>query len=226
MSDFSPIYFLYIIGIIIYAVACGGITNSINKRKGYKGGFAWGFFLGVIGIVIVASKKTIVKEEEEFRAPSYADETVELKHFSGWKCANCGKENKDEHQACPECGNAKTAQQENVLPKFASDDDFLAFLYELSSAAEIAEAFELTFAADNSADAAVVIGKLNHTKASERSYRNTKGFALKYAEGFIKHKRQLFDVDRSGDFLSCPVCGREQTSDRENCFACGALFRD
>ena len=32
-------------------------TRSINQSKGYEGGFAWGFFLGIIGIVIVACKE-------------------------------------------------------------------------------------------------------------------------------------------------------------------------
>ena len=32
----------------------GSITRSMNRDKGYDGGFAWGFFLGVIGIIVVA----------------------------------------------------------------------------------------------------------------------------------------------------------------------------
>ena len=42
--------FLY----IIVAVICGFITKSMNENKGYDGGFAWGFFLAVIGIIVVA----------------------------------------------------------------------------------------------------------------------------------------------------------------------------
>ena len=26
----------------------------MNRDKGYDGGFAWGFFLGIIGIIVVA----------------------------------------------------------------------------------------------------------------------------------------------------------------------------
>lgn len=32
----------------------GSITDKMNKEKGYDSGFWWGFFLGVIGIIVVA----------------------------------------------------------------------------------------------------------------------------------------------------------------------------
>jgi len=40
--------------IIIGLIICGFITQGINKSKGYEGGFAWGLFLGIIGIIVVA----------------------------------------------------------------------------------------------------------------------------------------------------------------------------
>jgi hypothetical protein len=40
--------------VIIACIICGFITKSINQSKGYDGGFAWGFWLTIIGIVIVA----------------------------------------------------------------------------------------------------------------------------------------------------------------------------
>ena len=39
---------------IILGVICGFITKSMNESKGYEGGFAWGFWLNVIGIIVVA----------------------------------------------------------------------------------------------------------------------------------------------------------------------------
>ena len=39
---------------LIYAIICGFITKSMNQNKGYDGGFAWGLFLGIIGIIVVA----------------------------------------------------------------------------------------------------------------------------------------------------------------------------
>ena len=42
--------------IVMLAVACGFgyATKRINENRGRQGGFWWGFFLGVIGILIVA----------------------------------------------------------------------------------------------------------------------------------------------------------------------------
>jgi len=39
---------------LLYSVICGIVTSRINRDKGYNGGFFWGFFLGIIGIIIVA----------------------------------------------------------------------------------------------------------------------------------------------------------------------------
>ena len=46
----------YIVGGLISAVIFGLITKYINESKGYKGGFAWGFWLSIIGIIVVACK--------------------------------------------------------------------------------------------------------------------------------------------------------------------------
>jgi uncharacterized membrane protein YeaQ/YmgE (transglycosylase-associated protein family) len=39
---------------IILGIICGLITRSMNIKKGYDGGFWWGFFLSIIGIIVVA----------------------------------------------------------------------------------------------------------------------------------------------------------------------------
>lgn len=49
---------------IVGAIVCGVITNKINTKKGYDGGFAWGFFLGIIGIIIVVRSNAPVKKAE------------------------------------------------------------------------------------------------------------------------------------------------------------------
>lgn len=47
---------------IIVAVVWGFVTKTINENKGYSGGFAWGFFLGLIGLIVVLCKKDNNKE--------------------------------------------------------------------------------------------------------------------------------------------------------------------
>lgn len=41
------------------AIVCGVISKKINESKGRRGGFAWGFFLGVIGIIVVACRSDL-----------------------------------------------------------------------------------------------------------------------------------------------------------------------
>ena len=54
-----------IIEFLIYCIACGLITKYINERKGYVNGFAWGAWLGILGIIIVACKPNKNKAEQE-----------------------------------------------------------------------------------------------------------------------------------------------------------------
>ena len=44
----------YLIGCLIGMCIFGLVTWGINYSRGRDGGFWWGFFLGVIGIIIVA----------------------------------------------------------------------------------------------------------------------------------------------------------------------------
>lgn len=46
----------YIVGVIISSVICGIISRAISKSRGMEGGFWWGFFLYIIGIIVVAVK--------------------------------------------------------------------------------------------------------------------------------------------------------------------------
>ena len=45
---------VYLIGMIVVGVIFGLITRAITHARNMEGGFWWGFFLGVIGIIIVA----------------------------------------------------------------------------------------------------------------------------------------------------------------------------
>lgn len=43
-------FFIY----IILGLICGFVTKSMNEEKGYEGGFWWGFFLDILGIIVIA----------------------------------------------------------------------------------------------------------------------------------------------------------------------------
>ena len=45
--------FVVLISYVIMGVIFGFITKYIANSKGYDGGFAWGFWLGIIGILVV-----------------------------------------------------------------------------------------------------------------------------------------------------------------------------
>lgn len=46
--------FMGIIAALIYGVVCGYVSKAINNNRGKEGGFWWVFFLGVLGIIVVA----------------------------------------------------------------------------------------------------------------------------------------------------------------------------
>ena len=50
---------------LIILVGCGILTACIHKKNGYSllGGFLWGFFFNIIGVVIVLTELT--KEEQK-----------------------------------------------------------------------------------------------------------------------------------------------------------------
>ena len=97
-----------IVGSIIGIVICGFICKTINERKGYQGGFAWGF-LGVIGIVVVA-----VRQDNPNRFLNTPQRTMQDVNYmnqqiinnGGWRCFRCGAANYAHTGTCG-CGTTK-----------------------------------------------------------------------------------------------------------------------
>lgn len=90
----------YGIGVLIGCIIFGCITKYINENKGYQGGFAWGFFLTWIGIIVVACKpdnRQYVQQEHKSMYPQAATPV------KTWRCASCGAENSDKINYCLRC---------------------------------------------------------------------------------------------------------------------------
>lgn len=91
----------YIIYYAISGFVFGFVCNAILKGKGYgtdenpNYGFWWGFFLGVLGLVVCVCKKRI--------ETSTSTKNGDVEEIEKWVCPNCGKENPIHFFEC-ECG--------------------------------------------------------------------------------------------------------------------------
>lgn len=124
----------YIIGIIVQAVIFGFATKIVIRNKGYyENWFWWGFFFGIIALLVASSKPENHEFDEVNSAPAQA---------AGWKCT-CGKEHPTYVSSCS-CGISKNdvlltkgkAKLEAVQKQNAIKD-------EVSKAAAIKEYKEL-----------------------------------------------------------------------------------
>lgn len=115
--------FFIVYGIVMIIVFCifGAVTRHINQNKGYDGGFAWGFFLGVIGIIVVACRQPAVGRKT-YESPAlnhllhaYAqeEERKRILRDGGWKCEFCDRANYKYVTTCL-CGKSKK-ETENKL---------------------------------------------------------------------------------------------------------------
>ena len=128
----------WIIGGLITAIIFGLITKHINESKGYTGGFAWGFWLSIIGIIVVACKP-------DNRAYSHASSRYEAERRDrelladgGWKCLSCGRVNNQFTTYCI-CGKTKEdsinppKSDPKVISKQASqDNETIALIKQLA----------------------------------------------------------------------------------------------
>ena len=87
MEDYGFVsFFVSLLFLIGKCSIWGAITWKINDYKGYaSGGFWWGFFLGLVGVIVVACKPNVRNYK-----------------ITGWKCT-CGRVHSDYVTTC-ECG--------------------------------------------------------------------------------------------------------------------------
>ena len=126
MEDFMILLLSIAISIGISCIF-GAITKAINENKGYYGGFAWGFWLGWIGIIVVACRQPayyyqIPKESIIRPVGNTSNEPTFHPDMpvpeNAWKCS-CGRHHPQYVSSCV-CGLNK---REALLPKPAENTD-------------------------------------------------------------------------------------------------------
>ncbi|MBE6861508.1 MAG: SHOCT domain-containing protein [Ruminococcus sp.] len=106
--------FIYFFSVIVSSVICGFVSKTINENKGYYGGFAWGFWLSILGIIVVACKPEnrstyySNNSDMDYALSSYATEKSNSRIISegGWKCHSCNRVNASYVTTCI-CGLSK-----------------------------------------------------------------------------------------------------------------------
>lgn len=105
------------LGIIIVGVICGLISKAITKSRRMSGGFWWGFFLWIIGIIIVAVRPNDAKKKEE--------SIDDIPHI--FFCPNCKKTYRgisgQDYDNCPNCGDflLETTILRDVWQEYSAD---------------------------------------------------------------------------------------------------------
>ena len=121
--------------------------------------------------------------------------------------------------AAPAAGHEKNNDEPANIPA-----TFLDRARTMNSASEIANAFAKEYGATDNANTQEMLKLLQKKQATERTYGNAKTDAVRLLEKFFEHGMLIHTVDRSNSTLICPVCKKEQKSDRMSCAYCGALF--
>ena len=109
--------FAWILGGFICSLIFGSVASGIAQGKGYEDqeGFWWGFFLGVIGLLIVACKP------DQHGYYYHQRESEDKKEQNSWTCV-CGRKNADSMQYCTFCRRTKKESMEALGSENAVQD--------------------------------------------------------------------------------------------------------
>ena len=111
--------FLWILVLLIPSIAFGFIAKYIAKSKGYDSGFAWGFWLGIIGLLVVGFRPTISQSVTSGAESEYwqrISNPVGRKSQGSWHCV-CGQENSYGLDYCTRCCRTKAESDKVSTPK-------------------------------------------------------------------------------------------------------------
>ena len=111
------IFFVYLIAWLVPACIFGFIARYIANSKGYDTGFAWGFWLGVIGLLVVGFRPTLTTysgsstQSEYWKNISAAKSTPD-----DWTCV-CGQSNAHSLTYCTKCRRSRDESASAKKPK-------------------------------------------------------------------------------------------------------------
>lgn len=106
---------LYFLLFTILFTIWGLICRAVVKSKGYDDrdnhGFAWGFWLNIIGLIVCAAKPSVLDSNSySNRISTNHGEGLKYQPVSNsteWKCNKCGKVNDSRAYECISCGNRR-----------------------------------------------------------------------------------------------------------------------
>ena len=106
-------FFGFLIGYILIGIIMGYTTQYLAKCKGYEGGFWWGFFLGIIGLLVVGFRPDIQSQPSSYERPAWAEEK------RTWTCL-CGAENAYTLNYCTSCRRSRSEGETKICPHCGS----------------------------------------------------------------------------------------------------------
>ena len=106
-------------GFIIFGAICRSIVSSKQYPNERNHGFAWGFWLGFIGLIVCACKpnyfdtaegrrETVSVNNPDLMQPATKSVTSPKDEKFEWVCSNCQTVNRVNKNHCFKCGSERT----------------------------------------------------------------------------------------------------------------------
>jgi hypothetical protein len=231
----------YVVGSLVIACIFGAVTKNMYENKGYEGGFWTGFFLGIIGVIIAASKSDMNMQK--------AYESNTYNRTQGWTCRSCGSNNEQYSTNCHQCNTSRypgalttaaiTAENRKEIKTWqcascgTSNDMSSKFCPQCGSG--YVSKWKCRQCAsinkENSkfcSQCGTAKGDSKDIDIAERALLNERTGLLQASQklGAAGEAATIYAIDRTQEMITCPACNAKQRSNRDICFHCRARFVD